>query len=165
VEVVICRIRPDEAMRWRAIRLRALQSDPLSFGDTFTAAVQRPESIWIERARTNATSDDQALLLGSCGNVDLALGVVRRDDARRELFNLYSVWVAPEARRAGLGTRLLGELEAWARAHGGTILQLFVSDVAGPARRLYERAGFVNDGRTEPSPHAAVTEHGMTKQL
>jgi ribosomal protein S18 acetylase RimI-like enzyme len=165
VDIVIRRIRPDDGMRWRAIRLRALQSDPLSFGDTFAAAVQRPESTWIERAHVNATSDDQVVLLGSRGDADVALGVVVRDEARRELFSVYSFWVAPEARCVGLGSRLLEELETWAHAHGGTILQLFVSDMAAPARRLYERAGFASDGRTEASPHAGVTEHGMTKML
>jgi ribosomal protein S18 acetylase RimI-like enzyme len=165
VEIIIRRIRPDDAMRWRAIRLRALQSDPLSFGDTVAAAVQRPESTWIERAHVYATSDNQAVLLGSRGDADVALGAVVRDDARRELFRLYSFWVAPEDRRSGLGSRLLRELETWAHAHGGAILQLFVSDMATPARRLYERAGFADNGRTESSPHAGVTEHGMTKML
>lgn len=165
MEVVIRRIRADEGLRWRAIRLRALESDPLSFGDTVAAALQRPESTWIERARVNATSDHQALLLGSRGATDLALGAVGCDEVHRDVFHLYSFWVAPEARRAGVGRRMLEELESWARTRGATRLQLFVSDTAAPARRLYESAGFASDGRTEASPHAGVVEIGMTKTL
>lgn len=52
------------------------------------------------------------------------------------------VVVAPEHRGRGLGTRLLAEVEAWARARGLTRLQLLADRENSPALRFYERAGW-----------------------
>jgi GNAT superfamily N-acetyltransferase len=62
------------------------------------------------------------------------------------------VFVAPEARGHGVGTRLLQVLEAQAREHGVTRLRLDTRSDLIEARRLYERHGYVeiapfNSGR------------------
>jgi ribosomal protein S18 acetylase RimI-like enzyme len=53
-----------------------------------------------------------------------------------------SIGVAPAARGRGLGTRLLEALLEIARADGHRAISLSV-EPDNPARRLYERAGFV----------------------
>ncbi len=163
--VVVRRIRPDDALAVRDIRLRALASDPLAFGSTFAAEVLRSEAVWIERAERQAAGSDRTMLLAL--RDDVIVGVIRadRDTDREDVFGVYGVWVAPEERRAGIGARLLTAIEKWILGSGGRMAQLFVSDQAPSARRLYERAGYLPDGRTEPSPHAGVTEHGMSKAL
>ena len=50
--------------------------------------------------------------------------------------------VAPQGRGRGLGALLLAELEARARARGAACLMLEVRADNGPARALYDRAGF-----------------------
>ena len=57
-----------------------------------------------------------------------------------------SMFVAPEARGSGLGGRLLGAVEARARAEGVARLMLETGRVLHAARRLYERAGFTPRG-------------------
>ncbi len=52
------------------------------------------------------------------------------------------IFIAPAARRAGFGTRVLEALCAHIRAHGGTALRLGVIDANPDARRLYDRLGF-----------------------
>lgn len=66
--------------------------------------------------------------------------------ARGERAYLAGFGIAPEARRQGLGQRLLqAQLDAW-RQHGLQQAQLEVME-ANPARQLYRQAGFIEQRR------------------
>lgn len=67
-----------------------------------------------------------------------------RDDAGRA--HLSSMWVAPELRGQGVGVRLIDALEQEARRLGESELVLRVVAENEPARRLYARVGFVDNG-------------------
>jgi GNAT superfamily N-acetyltransferase len=65
--------------------------------------------------------------------------------------------VAPEYRRQGIGTMMIGAFERAARAAGKSAIGIGVGLYAdyGPAQRLYVKLGFVPDGngvsyRNEP---------------
>ncbi len=60
-----------------------------------------------------------------------------------DLCGLFDLAVRPEFRRHGLGQRLLGALAGWGASQGASLCWLQVSPENAPARRLYERAGFV----------------------
>jgi ribosomal-protein-alanine N-acetyltransferase len=60
---------------------------------------------------------------------------------------LYRIAVLPARRGHGLGAWLLARLLDWARAEGMARVHLDVRAGNGPARRLYERAGFREVGR------------------
>ena len=55
--------------------------------------------------------------------------------------------VDPDARRRGLGTRLLGEFLDYAKAHGAAAVFLEVRESNRAARALYEKWAFVEAGR------------------
>lgn len=74
---------------------------------------------------------DRAVGCGALKPLDAATGELKR------------MYVAPEARRAGVGAALLDALEAEARARGLTRLQLETGVHQPAARALYERAGYV----------------------
>jgi ribosomal protein S18 acetylase RimI-like enzyme len=57
------------------------------------------------------------------------------------------LYVRPERRGKGLGTRLLDRLEDEARQAGSTAVHLEVADVNARAQRLYERRGYRLHGR------------------
>jgi GNAT superfamily N-acetyltransferase len=72
------------------------------------------------------------------------------------------VFVAPEARGHGVGTRLLQVLEAQAREHGVTRLRLDTRSDLIEARRLYERHGYVE---IAPFNSGRYAEHWYAKRL
>jgi GNAT superfamily N-acetyltransferase len=71
-----------------------------------------------------------------------------------------AIGVAPAARGSGLGTALLARLLADAREQGTAAVSLSVRE-SNPARRLYERLGFVPvDG--DPVPDRTGGGHSIT---
>ena len=65
---------------------------------------------------------------------------------------LISMWVAPEARRTGVGAALVDAVIDWARAQGFPRLGLEVVDGNAAARALYARKGFEPVGESLPCP-------------
>jgi len=62
--------------------------------------------------------------------------------ARHRIARLYSIAVAPEARGAGIGEKLLAAAERNARRRGRERFRLEVRTDNAAARRLYERRGY-----------------------
>jgi ribosomal protein S18 acetylase RimI-like enzyme len=82
-----------------------------------------------------------------------------------EDFYLQGIAVEPELRGAGIGSLLMDDVEARARASGSARLSLDVSSRNKGARRLYVRRGFVESSRW-PSPRFLPTVFvRMTKDL
>ncbi|MEV5596793.1 bifunctional helix-turn-helix transcriptional regulator/GNAT family N-acetyltransferase [Streptomyces sp. NPDC052496] len=72
------------------------------------------------------------------------------------------MWVAPGARRLGLGRRLLGELEARAAGHGHDTLRLDTNKVLGGAIGLYRSYGFQEVPAFNDEPYA---HHWFEKRI
>ena len=54
----------------------------------------------------------------------------------------FSVWVAPNSRRKGVGLAAMRYLQAWAKQQGCARLVGAVEPMNTPSRRLMDRAGF-----------------------
>jgi DNA-binding MarR family transcriptional regulator/N-acetylglutamate synthase-like GNAT family acetyltransferase len=93
-------------------------------GEFASAAPESGNRCWI------ATLDDERA------------GCVFLVPASRSVARLRLLLVEPWARGAGVGTRLVNECIAAARAAGFETLTLWTNDVLTAARRLYQRAGF-----------------------
>lgn len=52
------------------------------------------------------------------------------------------LFISPQHRGTGVGSRLLREVEAWARSLGSTRLHLLADKDNGPAKAFYENAGW-----------------------
>jgi GNAT superfamily N-acetyltransferase len=97
------------------------------------------------------------------------LGLVRGalHEHFRDAGYLISMWVAPEARRQGIGSALVDAVVHWARTHGLSRLLLDVGEGNTPAIALYTRKGFVPSGEagTLPPPRDHVCEIQLVMRL
>lgn len=150
--VAVRRLRAEDWPEFRALRLRALATDPLAFGSTREAEAGRPESRWRESALRGAGSSAEAtwVAVGPEGRLLGMAGLF----AREGRFHLWGMWVAPEARRRGVGRRLLDPLLRWAHAQDPSAeVVLEVNPVQESAVRLYRSAGFERTGESRPLGH------------
>ena len=159
--IVVRRVRAEEGMPLRALRLEALQDPaaPIAFLETTEQALARPDSEWIERAERNATADDQAgFVAEDVDGIGASLIVIVRKAGEPDYFErvpehdeatVVGVYVSPRLRGRGVIDALLGEAVRWARAAGHRVLTLDVHERNAPAIASYTRAGFVESGSFE----------------
>jgi GNAT superfamily N-acetyltransferase len=138
--VEVRRIRPDDWRLLREMRLASLMDAPEAFGQRYENAASEPESEWRSAARASSTGDRRAWFIARAGNVDAGLVQARRRPAHDCL--VFSMWVAPRGRRAGVGRALIDAVGEWARAWGATRIVLWVFGANEGAHRFYERLGF-----------------------
>ena len=91
---------------------------------------------------------DSSAVFGAFAGADL-VGVagffVKQGDKQAHKGMLWGMYVRPDARRAGIGRRLVEAVADLARRHV-ELLQLTVVRGNEPARRLYAKLGFVKYG-------------------
>ena len=165
-DVVIRRIRPADAPLLRDVRLRALATDPASFASTYEREAAFAPEAWEEWAAGSAAGDDWATLLALRDEEPVGIVTGARDENERSVFHVFSMWVAPEMRREGIGRRLLTDIETWMSSSGGTAVELSVTNQAAAALQLYERAGYAANGQVDESRHTSgLLEIGLRKRL
>ncbi|WP_039938145.1 GNAT family N-acetyltransferase [Streptomyces himastatinicus] len=131
-------LTPEDWPLWREVRLAALTDAPHAFKTTLADWHRGGEERW--RARLEMPGAFHVVALRDGRAVGVAGGVPGEGGVRE----LRSVWVGPEARGHGVGDRLIGAVEGWARRSGGTTLTLGVFPGNDAAIALYRRNGFVD---------------------
>lgn len=129
-------VEPDDWERWRAVRLRALTEDAAAFACSAHAWLEGgdTEQRWRERIAAPGR-----LYLAAEKDHDVAMiGLAPGDEPE-----LISMWVAPEARRGGVGRALVETVVAEA---GGRPLRLRVMADNAAAIAFYEGCGFALTG-------------------
>jgi GNAT superfamily N-acetyltransferase len=151
--VEVRRVRPDEGLRVRALRLQALADTPLAYGSTLAQEQAFDDAVWHERARHGAAGVNRITYVAEEGErwVGLVTGVC--DEPNGPRFTLHGMFVEPAARGRGVGAALVGAVTGWARERGATRLYLGVTSTNHPAIRLYHRCGFRPTGQREPLRH------------
>lgn len=69
----------------------------------------------------------------------------RRDAAPVASADLHRLYLLPNWQRRGIGSQLLGELEAWLRQQGHPYYGAYVHERNEPAKHFYARQGFVHN--------------------
>jgi ribosomal protein S18 acetylase RimI-like enzyme len=150
--VDLVRIAPQTVESYKAIRLAALKSDPLSFGSTYEREALMPDAEW--RRRANSLDGDNRIgYLALKDGEPCGLALCFRDNEQRTVGEIISVWVGSHDRRSGVGSLLLEAVRRWAEGRAIETLRLLVTSRNVAAIALYERNGFQKTGRTKPYPH------------
>ncbi|MGV8967551.1 MAG: GNAT family N-acetyltransferase [Cellulomonas sp.] len=142
--VVVGRAPIDEWRDVKAARLLALTLDPSAFGSTIERERGFHDDVWRTRLAAGRT-----FLARSAGQVVGIVAYTADDDRPTTERQLQSMWVAPEARGAGVGTLLVHAVRDAAAAEGARTLTLLVADGNDAARRLYEALGFRPTGERD----------------
>lgn len=142
------RLRPalksDEARLWQAT-LGTVWSDvpdderPGFDRDAFENSFRTYARDFVEgrRGERFIAEDDEGTFLGY-----LILGELKPFFSPTPVAFVYDIWVAPEHRRKGVASFLLGEADRWARERGYGKIKLEVAHANLTARRLYEESGY-----------------------
>jgi RimJ/RimL family protein N-acetyltransferase len=134
---------PDQWRTSRDLRLRALADAPDAFCSSLEQERSFDESMWksrLERAHTVIAWAGPDAVGAATGKPD------PHEEGGREIVGM---WVDPAHRGRGVAAALIGELVAWARAEGSPSIALWVAEDNSPARRLYEKCGFVATGERD----------------
>jgi GNAT superfamily N-acetyltransferase len=151
--VEIRRVRDDEWRELRELRLEALQDSPDAFWTRYDEALERGDDEWREWTELpcHVAVEDGRL-------VGMVAGFTDRDDETTA--NLIAMYVAPRARRRGVGRALVEAQVAWAADAGFARISLQVNVANDGAYRLYEALGFGDTGARHPlrdGPHVLAT--------
>ena len=138
----IRRIRADEWLALRALRLRAVAADPEAFGDTLADVEGLPDDTW----RSRSSDPDAPVFVADSPDGLVAMAVGAPAPEGRLAAALYSMWVAPEVRGRGVGGDLVDAVVEWARASGYPAIGLGVTLDNTAAIALYARHGFSDTG-------------------
>ena len=166
--VEIRRIRPDEGLRLKALRLRALADAPLAFGSNLAREEAFADATWHERASGAAAGSERATFIAvDAGQwVGMATGVARHPDGPEYSPMLISMFVDSSQRGRGVGAALVERVTEWARGLGATSLHLWATATNRSAIALYERCGFALTGQTRPLEHTpSLQEVAMVRNL
>lgn len=128
---------------YRALHRFGLSEAPHAFVETLANDAARPDGVvraMLERGEGWGAFDGERLV-GKCVIDGLPY------DCLAHTRWLHAIYLHPHARRGGVGAVLVGAAIAHVRAQGATRVALWVNDENAPARRMYERLGFVETGR------------------
>jgi len=138
----IRRLRPDEAPRFKQVRLQALQDAPEAFGSTYADAIQRSDASWQQQTENSAAGDQRATFIACLGDQTVGLAALYRQPEDQTIGEMLQVWVAPASRSDGTAVALIMALLDWGRAQGMQTVWAAVKTDNQRALRFYERLGF-----------------------
>ena len=150
-------LTPEDWQTYREIRLAMLHESPGAFGSRYSDAVTFEEDTW--RGRLTTCDHHLAEVAGRAVG---AAGLSVEDGVG----DLIGMWVRPQARGRSVGALLVQAVLDRAAVLGCDRVRLDVVDGNGPARRLYERMGFVATGVVTAYENApGGTESEMVRLL
>ena len=133
----------DEWPKWRSLRLATLADAPEAFGSRLSDWADAPDQRWRSRLRDVPLNVIAMLDNKSVGQVSAT------NDGSSTSVELISMWVAPNARGAGVGDAMIHAVISWAEDQGASVVELSVKAANLPARRLYERNRFLFNGNRD----------------
>jgi GNAT superfamily N-acetyltransferase len=150
VGVLVRRITTLDGMLLRRVRLEALEDAPSAFSSTFDLEAGRTDAEWVERAVAGSRGRDRATFFGMVDDQVVGLVGGFRPEAASTAVEMVSMWVAPDARRSGVGAALVDSVRAWAVEPDALSIWAGVMRGNDAAQRLYSSKGFAERGSIRP---------------
>ena len=140
-EILVRRLEENEFDLLRQLRLAALADAPTMFLQTFDDAASYSDEAWRTRARryAEATTGICFIAYRPAHPIGMAFGFV--DGERSSVARVGGMWVAPKARRAGAGAKLLRAVREWAAERRCAELRLHVFHAGRDAVSFYRSQG------------------------
>lgn len=147
--VIIREANAADAIRFRELRLEALQKSPIAFSADYQKNLNHPTKYWEDLL--SPQQDESTMFIGEHGDKLIAMtGVMRGSSPKtRHSAWIWGVYVTPEWRGLQLAGEIIHSCLKWAGQRNVVVAKLGVAAVNQPAIRCYERWGFKIYG-TEP---------------
>ena len=130
----------------RDVRLGALRESPTAYLSSYETEARFEDGTWHQEVGHGIwlvfVSESDAVLA--------VLGATTGPDIAASDRYLSYLWVAPDARRTGIATRLISEMLRHLRTTGVARAWLWVLDGNDAACSLYRKLGFVSTGLRQP---------------
>jgi GNAT superfamily N-acetyltransferase len=156
---MIRRATTDDVEAVKALRLRALSTEPSAYGTTHAEALTLGDDVWL--ARLHPLAYPTFLAYDADVAHGMAVGAHPVEGADPAVAFLYAMWVDVSHRGRGLGTTLVEAVCDWAVDRGVRVVRLHVTAGNDTAERLYQRCGFVRTGAIERRERDGATEWEM----
>lgn len=143
MEVNILKLRPEDWERFKEIRLKALQSDPLAFGSSYEEEVNRTEEVW--RQKLGSSWAYAAVVSGKL--IGMVRVVFEQGKHVRHVANVISLFVDPVYRGKGVGEMIMKKVLTDLHDNSVVIkINLSVNAKQETAINLFRRIGFTGSG-------------------
>jgi ribosomal protein S18 acetylase RimI-like enzyme len=140
----------DDWATFREIRLRSLLDSPDAFGSTYGEESSQTERSWRDWTAGRWRGGTATVFLALEGKRPVGTATGAEYDAEPGVAHVYAMWVATDARNAGVGRALIDAVTGWARDRGCERLVLSVTESNAAARAFYEARGFAETGERRP---------------
>ncbi len=139
--VVIVSPAPNDITAFKYLRLEALKNDPQAYGRSYEVEVVYPDEYWQEKfQKTLEPNPQEHFLFAKLDNE--YVGMIGAYPKNNDEWILKAVYVKPEFRGKGIGTKLIETMLNVLSEQGVVRVELMVNTVQGAAVRMYERSGF-----------------------
>ncbi|MBT2688418.1 GNAT family N-acetyltransferase [Bacillus sp. ISL-47] len=134
-------LQPDDAVKYKELRLEGLRKNPEAFGSSYEEEVGRPPEVYGDRFKADNSFHFGAFEGGQLVGV---VSLVRETGLKmKHRSNIYAMYVTEASRQTGIGKKLIGEAveKAWSW-EGVEQIHLAVMSENEPAKKLYSSFGF-----------------------
>lgn len=148
-QISIITLNPDRWQEVKALRLAALQQDPIAFGSSYEEEVAYDDSLWIERATKAFQRDGNITVYAEVdGNLVGMMGAFWSNRIKMgHVASIYGVYVAPSMRRKGVASQLMEVVLEYINDLPHIVkVMLTVNSEQTSAQRLYKKFGFTAIG-------------------
>lgn len=151
-KITVRRLHAWEWSKLRAIRLRALEVDPIAFGSTLARELAYDDNLWIARAEKYANSSTGGVWVAVSGGRFIGMAGILFEDP---FFHMWGVWMEPAFRGRHIASRLVDDAISWVKANDKPAdILLGVNPIQSSAVELYRGRGFVPTGTVEDLSHS-----------